>query len=70
MQLLSPADLEARGIRYSRSQRNRLIRAGKFPKPIRFGDNGWPLWPDTEIEEYVARRIAERDGTSTVVKDA
>ncbi|MGH6865791.1 MAG: helix-turn-helix transcriptional regulator [Methyloceanibacter sp.] len=61
MKLLSPDDLEKRGIRYSRSQRNRLIKAGKFPRPIRFSENGPPAWTDTDIDNYIAGLVAKRD---------
>jgi prophage regulatory protein len=41
----------------------RLENEGKFPKRIKIGENrvGW-LW--TEIEEWLRKRIADRDGNS------
>ena len=50
----------ARGIVYSRSQLYRLIRAGKFPKPIRLGENR-VAFCEHEIDAWIELKIAERD---------
>jgi predicted DNA-binding transcriptional regulator AlpA len=63
MKFLNDADLRARGIKFSRQHRDRLIRAGKFPKPVKLGTGatGVNAWLEGEIEEYQKARIAERD---------
>jgi predicted DNA-binding transcriptional regulator AlpA len=44
-----------------RTTRWRLMRAGDFPRPVKVG---WrDLWSEREIDEWIARRLAER-GTS------
>ena len=50
----------ARGIVYSRSQLYRLIRAGKFPKPIRLSENR-VAFCEHEIDAWIESKIAERD---------
>ena len=51
----------ARGIMfYSRSQLYRLIRAGKFPKPIRLSENR-VAFCEHEIDAWIELKIAERD---------
>lgn len=63
MRLLDDAGLRAKGIKFSRAHRHRLIRAGKFPKPVKLGlgTNGWV---EAEIDQWIADRIAERDASS------
>jgi prophage regulatory protein len=59
--LLSIDDLKPlKGIPYSKAHLFRLIRAGKFPKPIRLGENRI-AFPESEIDDWVASKIAERD---------
>jgi prophage regulatory protein len=60
MKLLDYADLRERGIKYSKAQLWRLSKAGKFPKPIKLSINR-NAWADTDIDEWIAGRIAERD---------
>jgi prophage regulatory protein len=60
MKMLSAEDLQARGIRFCRQHRDRLIREGKFPRPVKLGA-GTNAWPDFEIDEWLAGRIAARD---------
>lgn len=58
MRLLDEHDLTAKNIRpFSREQRYRLIRAGKFPKPLKIGARNF--WPEHEIDEWQAQRIAD-----------
>lgn len=59
MKLLSFEDLFEKGIRKSRAQINRDIKAGRFPRPVRLGKS--PAWPETEIDEYIRSLIAARD---------
>jgi len=58
--LLDEAALKARGITYSRFHKTRLENAGKFPKRLRFGQR--VFWLESEIDAWIADRIAERDG--------
>lgn len=60
MKLLDYEGLRAKGITYSRTQLYRLIKAGKFPKPLSGFGKGH-AWPETEIDDLIASRIAERD---------
>jgi prophage regulatory protein len=66
MKLLSPDDLLARGIPYSRSQLNRRIAAGTFPAPIKLGgaDAGVSTktaWIESEVDAWLEERVKERD---------
>jgi prophage regulatory protein len=60
MRVLGDEELRAKGIPFSRQHRNRLIKAGKFPAPIKVGANT-NAWPEPEIDQYLKERIAERD---------
>jgi len=59
-QLIDGAGLVEKGIRYSRQHLHRLILAGKFPKPVKIGDNR-NAWIEAEVDAYIAARIAQRD---------
>ena len=41
----------------------RMVRQGRFPKPIRFGPNDRfaVRFVETEVQEWIEARIAERD---------
>ena len=56
---LSFADLEALGIRYSKSQLYRLISSGRFPSPIPLADGPRANvgFVAEEIEAWITRRI-------------
>ena len=58
--LIGEDELRTKGIKYSRSQRARLTRAGKFPKPVR-GVAKANAWVESEIDALIAARIAGRD---------
>ena len=60
MKILDHDGLKARGIPHSKVQLWRLVRAGKFPAPIKIGQNR-NGWVDTEIDRYIEERVAERD---------
>jgi prophage regulatory protein len=63
MKILSYADLRSeRGIQFSKVHLWRLERAGKFPKRVPLGAarHGWL---ETEIDEWILARLAERDGS-------
>lgn len=58
--LLDAAAIRDRGINYSKSQRNRLIKAGRFPAPVKPG-GGRALWVEREIDAYIQALINQRD---------
>jgi prophage regulatory protein len=66
MRFLDEHDLKARGIKFSRQHRHRLIRQGKFPKPVKIGMNT-NAWPESEIDEYQEGCIARRDAELAAV---
>lgn len=37
-----------------------LMKAGRFPKPVKIGDRA-VAWPQAEVDAWIAQRIAERD---------
>lgn len=45
---------------HGRSQIYRLVALGQFPAPVKLGERA-SAWVSTEIDEYIAKRIAERD---------
>ena len=59
--LLDSDDLWACGIRFSRQHLYRLIKAGKFPRPIKLGSGGRNAWLASELNSWIAARIGERD---------
>jgi prophage regulatory protein len=63
MRMLSKHELEKKGIPFSRQHIHRLVKAGKFPRPVKIGENT-NAWPEPEIEQYLKDRIAARDATS------
>jgi predicted DNA-binding transcriptional regulator AlpA len=57
MRLLDDSELTSKNIRpKSRVQRWRLIRAGKFPKPIKIGTRNF--WIESEVDAFETSRIA------------
>lgn len=48
------------GISYSRVHLARLIKAGRFPAPVRVGDNR-RAWLEHEVVEHLNRLAAQRD---------
>jgi prophage regulatory protein len=60
MRMLNEDDLRARGIRFTRQHRHRLIKSGKFPAPVKLGENT-NAWVESEIDMWLQQRIAERD---------
>jgi prophage regulatory protein len=57
--LLDYGDLQGRGIKYSKTHLWRLSKAGKFPQPVKLGP-GRNAWLESEIDDFVASRIAAR----------
>jgi prophage regulatory protein len=61
LRLLSLQELRTqKGISYSRHHLLRLIKAKRFPAPIKLGENR-NAWPEDEIDRWIAARIEERD---------
>ena len=60
IRLLDHRGLEEKGIRYSKAQLWRLVKAGTFPRPIRLGA-ARSAWVEGEVDAWIAERIAERD---------
>jgi prophage regulatory protein len=58
--LLDWDGLRERGIMFSKTHANRLIKQGRFPKPVKLGYSTI-AWVASEIDEYIANKIAERD---------
>ena len=58
--LLDRKGLEQRGITYSPVHLWRLSRAGKFPMPIK-PTGGRNAWVASEVDAWIAERIAARD---------
>jgi prophage regulatory protein len=56
--------LKARGINYTRVHISRLVKAGKFPKPVQLSPGGRNNWVEHEIDAYQARLLASRDRTT------
>ena len=62
MRILSFEDLRSeKGIPYSKVHLWRLERDGKFPKRVPLGQSRHG-WLDSEIDEWITARMAERDG--------
>jgi prophage regulatory protein len=62
MRLLSYEELlHKKGIRGSKSTIKRLEDAGKFPRRVRLSPSIHG-WAESEIDEHLARKVAERDG--------
>lgn len=64
MRLLDLEGLRRKGITYSRVQLWRLVKAGKFPKPIRGVGKG-NAWVESEVDSYLDRLVAERDAEAS-----
>lgn len=62
MKLISFPSLKAeKGIGYSRVHLARLIEAGKFPAPLRLGAGGRIAWLESEVDDWIRDRMAERE---------
>lgn len=57
MRFLTYDELKTKGISYSRPHLWRLIRAGKFPPPIK-GLGQQNVWSEPDVDAVVAERIA------------
>ena len=58
--ILDYADLNARGIKLSKTSLWRLMREGLFPKAVKIGkqQNGWL---EVEIDRYLEQQIAKHE---------
>ncbi|MGE5164668.1 MAG: helix-turn-helix transcriptional regulator [Sphingobacteriales bacterium] len=54
--------LAEKGIKFSDTTIWRLIRAGDFPKPVKIGNRNH--WVETEIDQYIAHKLAQREEES------
>ncbi|MGA2313393.1 MAG: AlpA family phage regulatory protein [Xanthobacteraceae bacterium] len=64
MRLLSFAELQTeKGIKYSRQHIFRLVRSGRFPRPLKPSGSakGVNAWSEAEIDAHIQARLAERD---------
>jgi prophage regulatory protein len=70
MRLIAPEDLKPKkGIPFSRAHLHRLIKAGKFPRPVKLGDNR-NAFVEIEVDQYLANRIARRLAEQFLDEDA
>ncbi|HWX30948.1 MAG TPA: AlpA family phage regulatory protein [Steroidobacteraceae bacterium] len=53
-------DLPSKGISYSKTQLWRLEKRGQFPRRVPIGP-GRHAWVESEIDQFIADRIAARD---------
>jgi prophage regulatory protein len=64
LRLLTTKDLKAeKGIAYHRAHIFRMVKEGKFPRPIKLGlgRGGAVAWVEHEIDQWLLDRMAERD---------
>jgi prophage regulatory protein len=61
MRFLSYDALKEKGITYSKPHLWRLIKAKRFPPPIK-GLGAENVWSETEVDDVITARIAARDG--------
>ena len=47
---------EKKGWPYTAVHTQRLVKAGKIPKPFKTGSSGFNLWLESEIDRYLADR--------------
>ena len=59
MRFLTKAETAAR-VRYHPEALMRLVRQGRFPKPVRLAATKL-VWPEAEIESWQEARVADRD---------
>jgi prophage regulatory protein len=59
MRLLTFAALQAKGHPFTRRRTEQLVKLGKFPQPIKAGENRI-AWVEEEVDEHYARLAAQR----------
>ena len=57
--LLDYADLQARGIKYSRPHLWRLWTSGQFPRPVKISAQR-NVWVEADIEAWIENLVADR----------
>jgi prophage regulatory protein len=60
MRLLDYEALKSKGVNFSRVHIWRLIKEGRFPKPIKLGGGSRNAWVESEIDDFIAAKMAER----------
>jgi len=60
LKLLSLDDLRTKGINFHRTHLHRLIKAKKFPRPVKVGENK-NAWVESEVDSYITGKIDARD---------
>ncbi len=61
VRVLSREELRTeKGIRFSRVHLHRLVKAKKFPTPVKLGENT-NGWVESEVDDWLKARIIERD---------
>jgi prophage regulatory protein len=58
--LLGLDGLRAKGIHFHRTHIDRLVRSGKFPRPIKIGENR-NAWIEDEVDAYILAKRDARD---------
>jgi prophage regulatory protein len=66
--LLAFEDLRPKGVPFSKPHLFRLMRKGKFPKPVKLGEIT-NAWLEEEIDAWIAVRIAARDSVVVHPRD-
>ena len=60
--VLSYSDLQTeKGVRFSRQWIRKLVKQGKFPKPVKIGEASIGFI-ETEVDAWIEGLIAQRDG--------
>ena len=62
MRVLTFDQLKGKGVPYCRMHIDRLEKAGEFPKRVQLSPNR-VAWVESEIDDWIAQRIAARDAT-------
>jgi predicted DNA-binding transcriptional regulator AlpA len=62
-EFLSERDLDERGL-FSKPHRERLIKAGRFPKPIQFSPNGKRFYRREEIDALQTLAASSAEATA------
>lgn len=63
MTLVGFPELRQMGVPYTQTHIYRLVKAGKFPRPIKLGDapNSRVSWVEAEVDAWIKERVAARD---------
>ncbi len=65
MRFLRHDDLKEKGVNYTRPHIWRLVRAGRFPAPVK-GLGVENCWAEDQIDKYIADRVAAAGARDTV----